>query len=276
MRVLAQALSDKWKQSVVIENRPGGNTFVGTTAVTRSPADGYTLLFTADGTFILNPLLYSSLPYAMSELEPISLVATTPHVLAVSKKVPAQNVREFVALAKQNPRKMTFGSTGSGSIQRLAFEFFSRLTGIELVHVPYRGANETATALVAGEIDATINGAATVLPHVSPEGVRALAISTKQRSSLAPDLPTIDEAGAPGYSSQGAFGLLAPTGVPEDIRNKIETDVAEIMKRPDILKILRQRYFELPPLGPAAFKALVAEESDKWRSVISAKNIKVD
>jgi tripartite-type tricarboxylate transporter receptor subunit TctC len=276
MRIVAQALSEKWKQSVVIENRPGANTFTGTTAVTRSAPDGYTLLFTADGTFILNPLLYASLPYAMSQLTPISLIATTPHVLAVSSKVQARNVREFVAQAKANPGKMTYGSTGSGSIQRLAFEFFSRLAGIELVHVPYRGANETVTALVAAEIDASINGAATVLPHVSPEGVRALGISTKKRSSLAPDLPAIDEAGVPGYSSQGAFGLLAPAAVPQDIRDKIETDLAEVVRRPEIRHILGARYFELAPLGPAEFRKVIVEESDKWRSVIEDKKIKGD
>jgi tripartite-type tricarboxylate transporter receptor subunit TctC len=276
MRVVAHALSEKWKQSVIIENRPGANTFTGTTAVTRSTPDGYTLLFTADGTFILNPLLYASLPYAMSELAPISLVATTPHVLAVSSKVQAQNVREFVAQAKTSPGKMTYGSTGSGSIQRLAFEFFSRLAGIELVHVPYRGANETATALVAAEIDASINGAATVLPHLSPGGVRALGISTKKRSSLAPDLPTIDEAGVPGYSSQGAFGLLAPAGVPQDIREKLETDLADVLRRPEIRNILGARHFELAPLGPLEFHKVIVEESDKWRSVIEDKKIKGD
>lgn len=276
MRVLAQALSDKWKQSVVVENRPGGNTFVGTTAVTRSAPDGYTLLFTADGTFILNPLLYASVPYAMSELSPITLVATTPHVLAVSRKVEANTVKEFVALAKRAPGKMTYGSTGSGSIQRLAFEFFSRLAGIELVHVPYRGANETVTALVAAEIDASINGYATVSPHLSPQGLRALGISTKRRSSLAPDLPTLDEAGVAGYSSQGAFGLLAPAGVPQDINAKIEADIAEIMQRPEMRNILKARGFELAPLGPAEFAKLIAEETDKWRSVVEDKKIKGD
>jgi tripartite-type tricarboxylate transporter receptor subunit TctC len=276
MRVVAQALSDKWKQSVVIENRPGANTFTGTTAVTRSTPDGYTLLFTADGTFILNPLLYASIPYAMGELAPISLVATTPHVFAVSGKVQAQTVREFVAQAKANPGKMTYGSTGSGSIQRLAFEFFSRLAGIELVHVPYRGANETATALVAGEIDATINGAATVLPHVGHNGVRALAISTKKRSSVAPDLPTIDEAGVFGYSSQGAFGLLAPAGVPQDVREKLESDIADVLQRPEMPNILAARHFELAPLGPVEFLKVIAQESDKWRAVIVDKKIKGD
>ncbi|AMN41488.1 Bug family tripartite tricarboxylate transporter substrate binding protein [Rhodoplanes sp. Z2-YC6860] len=276
MRVVAQALSEKWKQSVVIENRPGANTFTGTTAVARSEPDGYTLLFTADGTFILNPLLYASLPYTMNELAPLSLIATTPHVFAVSGKVQAQSLREFIAFAKANPGKMTFGSTGSGSIQRLAFEFFSRLSGVELVHVPYRGANETATALVAGEIDASINGAATVLPHVGQNGVRALAITTKRRSELAPDLPTMEEAGVPGFSSQGAFGLLAPAGVPQDIREKLEADLAEVLQRPEMQSVLATRYFEKASLGPVEFQKVIAEESAKWRSVIEDKKIKGD
>jgi tripartite-type tricarboxylate transporter receptor subunit TctC len=276
MRVVAQALSEKWGQSVVIENRPGANTYIGTTAVTRSTPDGYTLLFTADGTFILNPLLYAPLPYAMNELVPITLIATTPHLLAVHKDVPAQNVREFVALAKSKPATLTYGSTGSGSIQRLAFEFFSRLSGIELVHVPYRGANETMTALVAGEITATINGLATVFPHLAGGAVRALAISTKRRSALAPELPTIEEAGVPGYSSQGAFGLLAPAGVPQDIRDKIGADIVEVLGRSEIRKVLETRRFELAPTGPMEFEKLVAEESEKWRAVIAEKRIKGD
>jgi tripartite-type tricarboxylate transporter receptor subunit TctC len=276
MRLVAQALSEKWKQPVIVENRPGANTFTGTVAVTRSAPDGYTLLFTADGTFILNPLLYASLPYAMNELAPISLVATTPHVLAVSGKVSARNVREFAAAAKANPGKMTYGSTGAGSIQRLGFEFFSRLAGIELVHVPYRGANETAAALVASEIDASINGAATILPHVSTNGVRALAVTTKQRSSLTPDLPTVDEAGVQGYSSQGAFGLLAPAGVPQEIREKLATDLMEVMQRPDMRGILTARYFELAPHGPAEFQKVIGEETEKWRSVIEDKKIRLE
>ena len=210
----------------------------------------------------------------MSELTPITLVATTPHVLAVSKNVPAKDVRSFVALAKAKPRALTYGSTGPG-IQRLAFEYFSRLAGIELTHVPYRGANETATALVAGEIDASINGAATILPYLSA-GVRALAITTKQRSALAPDLPTVEEAGVAGYSSQGAFGLLVPAGVPQDIQDKIGADIGEIMHRPEMAKLLRDRAFDLAPNGPAEFRKLIAEESEKWRGVIAEKNIKGD
>ena len=263
MRVVAQALSEKWGQSVVIDNRPGANTFTGTTAVTRSAPDGYTLLFTADGTFILNPLLYTSVPYTISELAPVTLIATTPHVLAVSRKVQAANVRDFVAQAKANPGKMTYGSTGSGSIQRLAFEFFSRLTGIELVHVPYRGANETAIAIVAAEIDTTINGAATVFPHVSPDGVRALAISTKTRSrwprTCRPSMRRVRRATARRVPSD----YLRRQVFRRTSAKSCDSDIAEIMRRPDMKNVLATRYFELAPLGPEAFQKLIAEETQQ-------------
>jgi tripartite-type tricarboxylate transporter receptor subunit TctC len=275
-RLVAQALSEKWGHGVIIENRAGGNTIPGTLAATKSAPDGYTLLFTADGTFVLNPLLYSSLPYSLSDLVPIVLVGTTPHILAVSKATPANTVQEFVALAKAKPNTLTYGTTGPASIQRLAMEFFSRIAGIELVHVPYRGANETTTAIVAGEIDATINGASNILPHMPTAAVKALAISTKERSPLAPELPTMQEAGVPGYSSQGAFGLLAPVGVPDAVRSRIYADVAEVLKKPDLRKAAEARSFQLYAGNGDEFQRLIEEETSKWRRVIEEAKIKIE
>jgi len=275
-RLVAQALSEKWGHGVIIENRAGGNTIPGTLAASKSAPDGYTLLFTADGTFVLNPLLYSSLPYSLSDLVPVVLVGTTPHILAVSKSVPANTVQEFVGLAKSKPNTLTYGTTGPGSIQRLAMEYFSRIAGIQLVHVPYRGANETTTAIVAGEIDSTINGASNILPHMPTGAVKALAISTKERSPLAPDLPTMQEAGVPGYSSQGAFGLLAPAGVPDAIRAKIYADVVDVLKRPDIKQAAEARSFQLFAGNADDFQRLIAEETSKWRDVIRDAQIKIE
>jgi tripartite-type tricarboxylate transporter receptor subunit TctC len=275
-RLVAQALSEKWGHGVIIENRPGGNTIPGTLAAVKSAPDGYTLLFTADGTFVLNPLLYASLPYSLSDLVPIVLVGTTPHILAVSKGTPVNSVQEFVALAKSRPNTLTYGTTGPGSIQRLAMEYFSRIAGIELVHVPYRGANETTTAIVAGEIDSTINGASNILPHMPTGGVKALAISTKQRSSLAPELPTMQEAGVPGYSSQGAFGLFAPPGVPDAVRAKIHTDIAEVLQRADLRKAAESRSFQLYAGSADELPRLITEETEKWRRVIGDAKIKIE
>jgi tripartite-type tricarboxylate transporter receptor subunit TctC len=276
LRLIAQKLSEKWGQGVVVENRAGGNTLTGTVAVTKAPADGYTLLLTGDQTFILNPLLYATLPYAMKELEPIILAASIPHMLAVSHKVPASNVKELIALAKQKPDTLTYGTTGPGTIQRIATEYFAGIAGIKLVHVPYRGANETTTAILSGEIDITINGMSNILPHIAGGRLKALAISTLTRHRLAPDIPTMQEAGVPGYSSQGAFGFFAPAGVPAEIRAKIHADTAEILKRPDVVKALEDRSFQVDNLGPDGFAKLIASETAKWEKVIRAANIKGD
>ncbi len=276
VRIVGQALSELWRQPVVIENRAGGNTMVGTSVAARGDPDGYTLLFTADQTFVLNPLLYASLPYSERDFEPVVLVATSPHLLAINKNVPARTVQDLVALAKAKPGTLLYGSTGPGSIQRLATEYFSRITGIELVHVPYKGSPETATALLSGEITLTINGMSVILPYVPTGQLRALAISTVRRSPLAPDLPTMQEAGVPGYSSQGAFGFMAPVGVPQEIRDKVYRDVVEVLKQPALQHLLEGRSFELSGLGPAEFKGFIADEKAKWRRVITEANIKGD
>jgi tripartite-type tricarboxylate transporter receptor subunit TctC len=276
LRLVAQKLSEKWGQGVVVENRAGGNTLTGTVAATKSAPDGYTLLMTADQTFILNPLLYATLPYSMKELDPIILMASIPHMLAVSHKVPVSNVKELIALAKQKPDTLTYGTTGPGTIQRIATEYFAGIAGIKLVHVPYRGANETTTAILSGEIDMTINGMSNILPHIEGGKLKALAISTLARHRLAPDIPTMQEAGVPGYSSQGAFGMFAPVGVPAEIRAKIHADIEEILKRPDVVKALEDRSFQVDNVGPEGFAKMIASETDKWGQVIRAANIKGD
>jgi len=276
LRLVAQKLSEKWGQSVVVENRPGGNTLIGTVAAAKSAPDGYTLLLAADQTFVLNPLLYSSLPYSMKEFDPIVLMASIPHMLAVANKVPASSVKELIALAKAKPDTLTFGTTGPGTIQRIATEFFAGIAGIKLVHVPYKGANETTTAILAGEIDLTINGMSNILPHIGSGKLKALAVSTVKRNPLAPDVPTMQEAGVPGYSSQGAFGLFAPAGIPREIRDKIHVDVAEVLKRPDVTKALEARSFVIDNASPAEFEKFIADENVKWRKVITQANIKID
>ncbi len=275
-RILALGLSDKWGQPVVVENRAGGNTIVGTMAVVRAPADGHTLLFTTDGTYILNPLLYSTLPYTTKDIVPISLVATSAHALAVNKSVPVRSVQEFVALAKSKPKAFTYGTTGPGSIQRIAMELFSRIAGIELLHVPYKGSNETMNALISEEITATINGAFNILPLMGTGTIRALAISTPQRSPFAPDLPTLQESGVPGYSSQGMSGLFAPVGVSSEIRAKIHRDIAEVLKRPDVIRSLERNYFQIQGKNAEEFQAIIDQETAKWRRVITDANIKGD
>lgn len=276
MRLVAQKLSEKWGQGVVVENRAGGNTLIGTVAAAKSTPDGYTLLLAADQTFVLNPLLYSSLPYSMKELDPIVLMASIPHMLAVANKVPVSNVRELIALAKEKPDTLTYGTTGPGTIQRIATEYFAGIAGIKLVHVPYKGANETTTAILSGEIDMTINGMSNILPHIGSGKLKALAVSTAKRNPLAPDVPTMQEAGVPGYTSQGAFGLFAPAGTPRDIIDKVNADVTEVLGRPDVAKALEARSFVVDTAGPAGFEKFIAAETDKWQAVIKRVGIKIE
>jgi len=276
MRLVGQALSEKWGQGVVIENRAGGNTMVGTVAAAKSAADGYTLLLAADQTFVLNPLLYASLPYSMKELDAVALMASIPHMLAVANKVPVSNVKELIALAKGKPDTVTFGTTGAGTIQRIATEYFAAIAGVKLVHVPYKGANEATMAILQGEIDMTINGMSNILPHIEGGKLKALAVSTAERNPLVPNIPTMQEAGVPGYTSQGSFGLFAPAGTPREIRNKIAADVAEVLSRPDVKKALEARSFVVTSMGPDAFDKYMASELVKWDAVIKRANIKAD
>jgi tripartite-type tricarboxylate transporter receptor subunit TctC len=276
MRLLGQKLSEKWGQGVVIENRAGGNTLIGTVAGAKSAPDGYTLTLAADQTFVLNPLLYSSLPYSMKEFEPIVLMASIPHMLAVANKVPVSSVKELIALAKTKPDTITFGTTGPGTIQRIATEYFAGIAGLKLVHVPYKGANETTTAILTGEIDMTINGMSNILPHIGEGKLKALAVSTVIRNALAPDVPTMQEAGVPGYSSQGAFGLFAPAGTPKDIIAKIHADTAEVLAQPDVKKALESRSFVTGGAGPAEFEKFIADENVKWQKVIKEANIQIN
>jgi tripartite-type tricarboxylate transporter receptor subunit TctC len=276
MRLIGQKLAEKWGQGVVVENRAGGNTLIGTVAGAKSAPDGYTLMLAADQTFVLNPLLYASLPYSMKEFEPIVLMASLPHMLAVANKVPVSNVKELIALAKAKPDTLTYGTTGPGTIQRIAVEYFSGIAGIKLVQVPYKGANETTTAILAGEIDMTINGMSNILPHIGEGKLKALAISTVTRNPLAPNVPTMQEAGVPGYSSQGSFGLFAPAGTPRDIVDKVHTDIAAVLALPEVKKALEARSFVVNGSGPADFEKFIAAENVKWQKVIKEANIKID
>jgi tripartite-type tricarboxylate transporter receptor subunit TctC len=276
LRLVAQQLQDKWRQGVIVENRAGGNTLVGTVAAAKSTPDGYTLLLAADQTFVLNPLLYESLPYSMKEFDSVAMMASIPHMLAVANKLPVSNVKELIALAKEKPDRLTFGTTGPGTIQRIATELFAGIAGIKLVHVPYKGANETTMAILQNEIDMTINGMSNILPHIEGGKLKALAVSTAKRNPLAPNVPTMQEAGVPGYTSQGSFGLFAPAGTPRDVRDKIAADVAEILARTDVKNALEARSFVVDSAGPDAFDRFIADETVKWQKVIKQANIKGD
>lgn len=274
LRIVAPHLSDKWKQPVVIDNRPGANTNIGTLLVTKAEADGHTLLFSSDGTFIFNPLLYSSMPYAVSELAPISLVATASAMLAVGTHVPVKSVSELVALAKSKPGVINYGSTGPASIQRLMMEYFLVLTGTQMNHVPFRGANETIMAMLANQMDVAFSTSSNILPHIPTGRLRALAVTTKERSPQAPEIPTMQEAGIAGYETYSMFALFAPAGTSPEIVKKISEDVTEITIRPDIKAQLAARGFEVQGNTAAEFRKIIEKDTVKWQGIISTAKLR--
>jgi tripartite-type tricarboxylate transporter receptor subunit TctC len=274
LRIIAPHLSEKWKQPIIIENRPGANTNIGTVLVTKAEADGHTLLFSSDGTFIFNPLIYPSMPYAVSELAPISLVATASAMLAVATHVPAKTIPELIALAKSKPGAINYGSTGPASIQRLMMEYFAVLTGVELTHVPFKGANETMMAMLANQMDVAFSTSSNILPHLPTGKLRALAITTSQRSPQAPDVPTMQEAGVPGYETYSMFALFAPARTPAAINKKVGDDVTEIIMRPEIKALLAARGFEAQGTTAAEFQRIIDKDTVKWQKVIETAKIK--
>ena len=274
LRIISPHLSEKWKQPVIIENRPGANTNIGTVLVTKAEADGHTLLFSSDGTFIFNPLLYSSMPYSVSELAPVSLVSTASAMLAAATHVPAKTVSEFVALAKSKPGAINFGSTGPASIQRLMMEYFAVLTGVQLTHVPFKGANETVMAMLGNQMDVAFSTSSNILPHIPTGRLRALAVTTAQRSPQAPEVPTMQEAGVAGYETYSMFALFAPARTPAATIKRISDDVNEIIMRPDIKALAAARGFELQGKNPAEFQKIIDTDTVKWKKVIETSKLK--
>jgi tripartite-type tricarboxylate transporter receptor subunit TctC len=274
LRIITPHLSEKWKQPVVIENRPGANTNIGTLVVTKAEPDGHTLLFSSDGTFIFNPLIYASMPYSVSELAPVSLVATASAMFTVGTHVPARTISEFIALAKSKPGVINYGSTGPASVQRLQMEYFAVLTGVELTHVPFKGANETVMAMLANQMDASIPTSSNVLPHLATGRLRALAVTTAQRSPQAPDIPTMQEAGVAGYETSSMFALFAPARTSPDTIRKIGEDVAEIIMRPEIKEQLAARGFDTQGKNAAEFQAIIDRDTAKWQQIITTAKLR--
>lgn len=274
LRILVPHLSEKWKQPVVVDNRPGANTNIGTVAVTKAEPDGHTLLLTSDGTFIFNPLIYSSLPYSTSELTPISLVATASFLFAVGTHVPAKTIAEFIQLAKAKPGTINYGSSGPASVQRLQMEYFAVLTGVQMTHVPFKGANETVMAMLANQMDASISASSNVLPHLPTGRLRALAVTTAQRSAQAPDVPTMQEAGVPEFDTYSMFGLFAPARTSPEIIKKIHEDFTEIVRRPDVKRALEARSLDVQGKDASEFQKIIERDTAKWQKVITTAKIK--
>jgi len=273
-RIVTEVLAQKWGQPVVIENLSGGGGNVGTERFVRSPPDGYTLLFAPPGPFTINPLLYGDAAPDPTKFTPISIMARVPNVLTTRNGL-ANSVQELIATAKANPGKITFASQGVGSTSFLTSKFFESRAGIQMVHVPYRGAGPALNDIIAGHVDMMFDNIVTSLPLHSAGKAKILAIANTERSSAMPDTPTIAEAGLPAFRSVAFFATAAPPNTPPAIADKISRDLAEILRRPEVVAKLRGMLIEPAGTTPAEAAQTFREETEIWGKVIKDTGAKL-
>ena len=275
-RAVGQKMSESFGQPVIVDNRPGANGNIGTDVAAKATPDGHTLLMVTAGTHGINPSLYRKLPWdAVRDFAAVSLTAMVPNIMVVNNSVPAKNVKEFIAYLKAHPNKFNYGSPGNGSTAHLSQELFKTMTGTSMQHIPYKGSAGVLADVIAGQIIVTIDNMPPYIPQVKAGKVRALAVSTAKRSPALPDLPTIAEAGVPGYSSSAWFGLVAPAGTPKSIVDKLATEQQRILKLPDVNDRLSNLGAE--PVGdrPEQFAAHIKAEIAKWAKVIKDANVEL-
>src|SRR5712671_2630231 len=276
-RILAQRLSETWGQPVVVDNRPGGNYAVGAQAVARSPADGLTLLVAPDSTVTANPHLFSKLPYdPVKDLTPIIVLCRITPVLVINPSLDAKSVPELIALAKATPGSLNYGSYGIGTYAHLSMEDFKQKTGTDIVHIPYRGAAPAATALLAGDVSMLLLNLSSIEEHEKTGKVRILAVASDKRAVLRPDLPTIAEAGVPGFSTTAWFALFGPANMAPDLVAKINADVGKALELPQTREFFRVNSFQRVDLTPTQFSQLIREDLAHWGTLIKAVGAKLD
>jgi len=276
-RLIAQKLTEMWGQSVVVENKPGAGGNIGADLVAKSPPDGYTILLGALSTHAVNPSLYKSMPYdAVKDFAPITLIAITPNVLVVNAASPVNNVKEFVAYTKANPGKLSFGSGSNGSAGHLAGELYKVETGTDAVHIPFKGGAPATQALLAGDTQFMFDNLANAMAQVKAGKLKALAVTTAQRSPLVPELPTMAEAGLPGFDISTWYGLFAPAGTPPAIVARWNADVTKILNSPDVRAKFVADGAEPSPDTPEQFARMISSELAKYARIIKASGAKVD
>lgn len=274
-RMSAQKLGEMWKQPTVVENRPGGNSIIGTQAVARAAADGYTILV-AGTPHVINPSLFPT-PYdALKDFAPICTIARSRQILVVNRSLPVKSVKEMIALAKARPGQLNYGSSGAGNTNHLAGELFSMLAGIRMTHIPYKGAGPALTDLISGQLHLSFHVPISALPHVRSGRLRALATTGENRIQSAPDIPTFAEAGMPGFDMQGWTGMFAPAGTPKAIVDRISADMARVLTSPDIVDRLIGMGQEPFVSTPEQFGALLRSDLAKYAKIIKDANIKVE
>ena len=276
-RLVGAKLSDSLGQQIVVENLPGAGGINGVNEVVKSQPDGYTLLIADVGQVAINPHLFSKLPYQpLKDLAPVSLIGTSPLYLVAHPSVPVNSLQELVALAKKEPGKLNYGSSGIGSIHHLATEALKAGFGIDLVHVPYKGTGQSVPALLGGQVALLYSALPSIAGHLKDGKVKMLAISSAKRSPATPDVPTVAELGIPGYDFVAEIGMLAPTGTPREVVSRLAGDMAKAVKMPDVVQRMGQ--LGIDPVGstPEAYGQINKAANDKYAAVVKATGAKID
>ena len=275
-RTIAPKLTESLRQNVLVDNRPGANTIVGSEILVRSAPDGYTMILLPN-VLAINPSLYPKLPYhPVKDFAPISLVGTSPMVLALHPSVPAKDVKGLIALARTRSGQLAYGSSGSGSVGHMAGALFELIAGVKMQHIPYKGTAIMVTDVISGQISLTFGSALGVLPHVRSGRMRAIAVTGEKRSPAVPELPTVAEAGVPGYSIVLWYGLMAPGATPAELVNRLNAEVTKALSDADIRTRLATQGVDAAASTPAAFATLIASDLKKYADLIKRAGMKAD
>lgn len=276
-RIVGQGLSGELGQPFIVDNRAGAGGNIGASLAAKAPADGYTLFMGTVGTHAINQALYKKMPFdPVKDFAPISRVATVPNLLVAHPSQPYKTVKELIAYAKANPGKVTYGSPGSGSSPHVSGELFKSMTGTELLHVPYKGSAPAMTDLLGGQISIMFDNLPSAIQHVRSGKLRPIAITTAKRSPELPDIPTIAEAGVPGYEAMSWFGLFAPAATPKPVLDQLNAALVKVLNQPDVKKKIAEQGGDVVAETPAQFAAFIQSESVKWGKVVKASGATVD
>jgi tripartite-type tricarboxylate transporter receptor subunit TctC len=276
VRLVGQKLTEAWGQPIIVDARPGASGNIAAELLVKSPPDGYTLQY-FPAALAINPSLFPKVPYDLAkDFTPVALLGIFPLVLVENPAVPAKNVAELVALAKAKPGSINFASIGNASPPHLAGELFNQIAGVTLVHVPYKGSAPAQTDLIGGQVQVMFDTAVSAIPHVKAGRTRALAVTTKSRSRLLPDLPSLDEAGLKGYDLYGWGGIVGPAGMPPEITAKLNAEITKALRQPDVAEKLATLGSEPGGMTPAEFGRFIQDEAAKWKKLVVSTGAKLD